>query len=134
MLQVTTKGRYAILTLADIAHNQNLPDSSITKQAISSRQGLSFDYISILLRRMKKAGIVKSSIGTDGGYMLNMAANTITIKSILDAVGENYDLDKDFKIEDMETGQGAVLKTLFGGLSSIVEDYYENTTLDQLSY
>ena len=85
-MKLSTKGRYAVMALADIAKfDPNLP---ISLRDISIRQGISLNYLEQIFVKLKKNKIVVSSRGVNGGYLLNREPGEIKISDILDAVDE----------------------------------------------
>ena len=88
-MQVTTKGRYAVLAVIDIAsHEQNGP---VSRKDISARQQLPSDYVEQILVRLRRANIVASTRGPHGGYRLARLPAAITALDVLDAVDEELD-------------------------------------------
>ena len=80
-MKLSSKGRYAVMALADIARiNQNEP---ISLRDISLRQGISLVYLEQLFLKLKKNNIVKSIRGKKGGYILSRNASDIKISKIL---------------------------------------------------
>ena len=85
-MKLSTKSRYAVMALADIAKfNNNEP---ISLRDISIRQGISLVYLEQLFLKLKKNEIVKSIRGKKGGYTLNKTPSDIKISDILSAVEE----------------------------------------------
>ena len=85
-MKLTSKGRYAVMALADIARfNQSEP---ISLRDISLRQGISLVYLEQLFLKLKKNDVVKSKRGKKGGYILSRNASDIKISDILFAVEE----------------------------------------------
>jgi len=85
-MKLSSKGRYAVMGLADIARfNQNEP---ISLRDISLRQGISLVYLEQLFLKLKKNNIVKSVRGKKGGYILSRNASDIKISDIFFAVDE----------------------------------------------
>ena len=85
-MKLSSKGRYAVMGLADIARfNQNEP---ISLRDISLRQGISLVYLEQLFLKLKKNNIVKSIRGKKGGYILSRKASDIKISDIFFAVDE----------------------------------------------
>mgnify|MGYP001340038309 FL=1 len=85
-MKLSSKGRYAVMGLADIARfNQNEP---ISLRDISLRQGISLVYLEQLFLKLKKNNIVKSIRGKKGGYILSRNASDIKISDIFFAVDE----------------------------------------------
>ena len=85
-MKLSTKSRYAVMALADMARfNNNEP---ISLRDISMRQGISLVYLEQLFLKLKKNEIVKSIRGKNGGYTLNKDPSEIKISDILSAVEE----------------------------------------------
>jgi len=85
-MKLSSKGRYAVMALTDIARfNQNEP---ISLRDISLRQGISLVYLEQLFLKLKKNDVVKSIRGKKGGYMLSRNASDIKISDIFFAVEE----------------------------------------------
>ena len=85
-MKLSTKSRYAVMALADIARFKN--DEPISLRDISLRQGISLVYLEQLFLKLKKNNIVKSIRGKKGGYTLSKNASEIKISDILLAVEE----------------------------------------------
>ena len=85
-MKLTSKGRYAVMALADLAKfNSNIP---VSLRDISLRQGISIDFLEQIFSKLKRNNIVKSIRGTNGGYILNKEPVEIKIANILNAVDE----------------------------------------------
>jgi len=89
-MQLTTKGRYAVTAMLDLASNST--GKPITLDIISQRQNISLSYLEQLFAKLRKAALVKSVRGPGGGYLLDTAAEDITLTQIIEAVDENIDL------------------------------------------
>ena len=85
-MQLSTKGRYAVMALADLAKNGG--GSSVTLAAIASRQHLSLSYLEQIFLRLRRVGLVTSMRGPGGGYRLARPSAGITIAEIMEAVEE----------------------------------------------
>ena len=85
-MKLTTKGRYAVMAMADLAANQNNKPVSLTD--ISLRQNISQSYLEQLFSKLKKEKLVKSVRGPTGGYILEKNPNEISLSNIIFAVDE----------------------------------------------
>ena len=86
-MKLSSKGRYAVMALADLARfNQ---DNPISLRDISLRQGISLVYLEQLFLKLKNNNVVKSIRGQKGGYILARKASDIRISEIFFAVEEN---------------------------------------------
>ena len=85
-MKLTSKGRYAVMALADLARFDNIGPVSL--RDISIRQGISLDYLEQIFSKLRKKEIVQSVRGIQGGYVLNRKAKEIKLTNIFDAVDE----------------------------------------------
>ena len=85
-MKLTSKGRYAVMALVDLARFDNI--NPVSLRDISLRQGISLDYLEQIFSKLKKNEIVKSIRGTQGGYVLNKNPNYIKLTNIFHAVDE----------------------------------------------
>ena len=85
-MKLTTKGRYAVMAMADLAYHSNEKPVSLTE--ISLRQNISLSYLEQIFNDLKKAELVKSQKGPGGGYILNKQTEEIKILDIFNAIDE----------------------------------------------
>jgi Rrf2 family iron-sulfur cluster assembly transcriptional regulator len=136
-MQLTTKGRYAVTAMLDLASN----DSSrpVTLDMISQRQNISLSYLEQLFAKLRKASLVKSIRGPGGGYLLNVNPVDVTLTEIIEAVDENIDLRRCHGAKNCLRGKQCLSHHLWcevsdqirGFLSSrnlqqVIDDYYTN--------
>ncbi|ETA49894.2 MULTISPECIES: Rrf2 family transcriptional regulator [Ponticoccus] len=88
-MKLSTKGRYAMVALADIALQAE--DALVTLADISRRQDVSLSYLEQLFVKLRRAGLVESVRGPGGGYRLARSASDIRIVDVLAAVDETVD-------------------------------------------
>jgi Rrf2 family iron-sulfur cluster assembly transcriptional regulator len=86
-MRLTTKGRYGVRAVLNLAaQNQNHP---ISISQISREEDLSPEFLEQIFFKLKKAGVIRSIRGPKGGFVLAWKPSEVTIKTILDAVGES---------------------------------------------
>ena len=85
-MQLSTKGRYAVMALADLAMHSN--GGTVPLSAISERQHISLHYLEQLFLKMRRAGLVVATRGPGGGYALAEAPGDIDVAAIMEAVDE----------------------------------------------
>ena len=85
-MKLSSKGRYAVMALADLAKFD--PNEPVSLRDISLRQGISLVYLEQLFLKLKKNKIVNSVRGNKGGYTLNKQASEINISEVFLAVDE----------------------------------------------
>ena len=88
-MQLSTKGRYAVMAMADIANQSlNVAAKPIALAEIAERQGISLSYLEQLFVKLRRAGLVESVRGPGGGYKLSRDPSEILIANIMGAVDE----------------------------------------------
>lgn len=89
-MKLTTKGRYAVTAVLDLAiHQENGP---VSLAAISERQSISLSYLEQLFSKLRRNGVVNSTRGPGGGYRLKKDAEEITVSDVIIAIDENCDV------------------------------------------
>ncbi|MEL6169458.1 MAG: Rrf2 family transcriptional regulator [Pseudomonadota bacterium] len=132
-MKLSTKGRYAVVALADIAGSGE--DALLSLGEISERQSISLPYLEQLFVKLRRAGLVESVRGPGGGYRLAKPASAIRISEILGAVDET--------VSAMHTGAGAtgalsgsraqsLANRLWEGLSAHVYVFLHQTRLSDV--
>ena len=85
-MKLTTKGRYAVMAMTDLARNSD--GSPMTLAEIAERQDISLSYLEQLFAKLRRGGLVRSVRGPGGGYLLSRSAEAIRISDIVLAVDE----------------------------------------------
>jgi len=85
-MKLTTKGRYAVMALADLAKFET--GKPVSLRDISLRQGISLLYLEQIFSKLRKNNIVKSIRGVNGGYILSDKPDQIKLSNIFSAVNE----------------------------------------------
>jgi len=86
-MRLTTKGRYGVRAVLNLATQNGSRPISISQ--ISKEEQLSPEFLEQIFFKLKKAGVIRSVRGPKGGFVLNWKPSEVTIKAILDAVGES---------------------------------------------
>lgn len=88
-MKLTTKGRYAVTAVLDLAFHEL--DGPVSLADISARQGISLSYLEQLFSRLRRNNVVSSTRGPGGGYSLAVPDTEISMAQIIVAVDESYD-------------------------------------------
>jgi Rrf2 family iron-sulfur cluster assembly transcriptional regulator len=129
-MRLTTKGRYAVTAMLDLAfHSQSRP---VTLTDIATRQTISLSYLEQLFARLRKAGMVKGVRGPGGGYTLSKSAKDINIAEIIEAVDEPVDSTKCGGKGNCQNEQPCLTHDLWMGLSEQIRNYLKDISLGQL--
>ncbi len=129
-MRLTTKGRYAVTAMLDLAINAGISPTSLGD--ISQRQGISLSYLEQLFARLRRAGLVKSVRGPGGGYLLAQPASNITVSRVIDAVNETVDATRCQGLSDCQEGDTCLTHHLWCELSGQIRQFLDDVTLEQL--
>jgi len=122
-MRLTTKGRYAVMALVDLARFDNI--NPVSLRDISLRQSISLDYLEQIFSKLRKREIVKSVRGTQGGYVLSRKAKEIKLTNIFDAVDEKIKTVQ-CKKESKKGCNGKATKCLTHNLWEELENHINN--------
>lgn len=86
-MKISSKGRYAVAAMMDLALHQNI--GPLTIADIAGKQNISLSYLEQIFAELRKAGLVKGTRGPGGGYRLARAPETVSVASIIEAIGEH---------------------------------------------
>jgi len=129
-MRLTTKGRYAVTAMLDLAVHAT--ESPITLSDISQRQGISLSYLEQLFAKLRKRELVSSARGPGGGYRLSRGAVDIHIADIISAVDEKVDATRCGKEGDCQDGVPCLTHQLWMDLSDQIYNFLEGISLGQL--
>ncbi len=129
-MRLTTKGRYAVTAMLDLAfHSQKRP---VTLTEIAARQTISLSYLEQLFARLRRAGMVKGVRGPGGGYTLCRHASEINIADIIQAVDEPIDSTKCGGEANCQNHKACLTHDLWMGLSQQISSYLQGISLGEL--
>ena len=132
-MKLTTKGRYAVMAMADLAANQQLKPVSLTD--ISLRQNISLSYLEQLFSKLKNEKLVKSIRGPLGGYVLEKNPRDIKISSIIFAVDEQVktlNCRKESKRGCNGKATKCITHNLWDDLEKHINNFFEKVSLNDL--
>ena len=134
-MKLTSKGRYAVMAMADLAKNNATDPTSLTE--ISLRQGISMAYLEQLFLKLRKNNLVQSVRGPSGGYVLSKAPEEIKLLSIINAVDEKIKTLKCRK----ESKRGCnhksikcITHNLWDDLEIHINKFFEDNTLNDVFF
>ena len=134
-MKLTSKGRYAVMAMADLAKNNAKKPVSLIE--ISLRQGISLSFLEQLFLRLKKNNLVHSTRGPHGGYVLSRNSEEIKLSSIINAVDEKIKTVK-CKKESKKGCNGKSVKCithdLWDDLENHINSFFEKNTLKDIVY
>ena len=134
-MKLTSKGRYAVMAMADLAKNNVKKPTSLSE--ISLRQGISLSFLEQLFLRLKKNNLVLSTRGPHGGYLLSKSPEEIKLSSIIKAVNETIKTVK-CKKSSKKGCNGKSVKcithNLWDDLEIHINNFFEKNTLKDILY
>ncbi len=129
-MRLTTRGRYAVTALLDLALQPT--EKTITLAEIAARQTISVAYLEQLFAKLKRHGLVSSIRGANGGYHLARAAENITVLEVIEAVNEAVDATRCDHKGNCQNGAMCLTHDLWQDLSHHIADYLGKITLADL--
>jgi len=134
-MKLTSKGRYAVMAMADLAKNNVKEPTSLAE--ISLRQGISIAYLEQLFLKLRKNNLVQSARGPSGGYVLTKPPGEIKLLSIIIAVDEKIKTVK-CKKESKKGCNGKSIKcithNLWDDLENHINKFFEDNTLNDILF
>ena len=131
-MKVSTKGRYALRVMIDLAQHQG--DGFISLKEVAQRQGISMKYLEMIVGILNRAGFVTSLRGKSGGYMLTRDAKEYTVGAILKLTEGSM-----APVSCLENGsitcdraEACVTLPLWKGLDNVIDRYLESITLQDM--
>ena len=132
-MKLTTKGRYAVMAMADLAANQN--GKPVSLNDISLRQNISLSYLEQLFSKLRNERLVKSIRGPSGGYILEKNPKEIRISNIIFAVDEQVKT-LNCKRESKKGCNGKTIKcithNLWDDLENHINNFFEKVSLNDV--
>ena len=132
-MKLTTKGRYAVMAMADLASNTDVGPISLTE--ISLRQNISLAYLEQIFIKLKNKKLVKSIRGANGGYVLERPASEIKISHIISAVDEEVKMlncKKNSKKGCNNKSTKCITHYLWDELDQHIHGFFEKVKLQDL--
>ena len=134
-MKLTSKGRYAVMAMADLAKSNVKEPTNLAE--ISLRQGISISYLEQLFLKLRKNNLVQSARGPTGGYVLSKPPEDIKLLSIISAVDEKIKTVKCRK-ESKKGCNGKSIKcithNLWDDLESHINKFFEDNTLNDILF
>lgn len=126
-MRLTTKGRFAVTAMLDIALNE--ADKPVTLAGISERQNISLSYLEQLFSRLRRQGLVSSVRGPGGGYRIAKAHEAISVSEIITAVDEQIDATQCGGHENCHDDGRCMTHDLWAALNTKILEYLAGVSL-----
>ena len=134
-MKLTSKGRYAVMAMADLAKINRSQPTSLTE--ISLRQGISISFLEQIFLKLKKNNLVHSLRGPSGGYLLSKSPAEIKISSIINAVDEKIKTvgcKKESKKGCTGKSVKCITHSLWTDLENHINGFFEKNTLNDIIF
>lgn len=133
-MKISTKGRYALRMMIDLAEHQNC--GFVALKDIADRQNISKKYLEQIIPIFNKSNILKTTRGSQGGYMLSKAPDKITVGEILRLTEGSLAPVECLAQETNECERRGECSTLpvWQGLNRVINEYLDSITLQDILY
>ncbi len=129
-MKLTTKGRYAVTAMLDLALHAG--PGPITLADVAKRQDISLSYLEQLFARLRRKALVSSVRGPGGGYRLGRNAGEISIAEVITAVDEKVDTTRCGGAGNCQDDKPCLTHNLWHDLSDRIYEYLSGVTLGDL--
>jgi len=129
-MRLTTKGRYAVTAMLDLAIHAD--EGPVSLADISERQGISLSYLEQLFAKLRRNELVRSVRGPGGGYQLNREQHEIDVAQVIDAVNESVDATGCGHNGGCQGGNICLTHHLWCDLSSQIHSFLSQISLADL--
>ena len=131
-MNITSKGRYALRVMLDLA--QHREEGYISLKTIADRQGISMKYLEMIVSNLKKAELVDSTRGKEGGYKLSRGPRDYTVGDILRCIEDNLAPVACIKAGSIncENAGGCMTVPMWKELDDITNAYLDTVSLEDL--
>ena len=129
-MKLSTKGRYGVKAMVDLAiHYGNAP---VSIKVISQRQNISEYYLEQLFSPLRKAGLIKSIRGAQGGYVLNKAPSEIKVADVMDVLEGPIEIADCIEGAECNNIDCCATRLLWKKIKSSIDEVMENITLQDI--
>ena len=129
-MKLTTKGRYAVTAMLDLALHYD--KGSVTLSDIARRQGISLSYLEQLFAKLRRSGLVESVRGPGGGYNLAKLPAQISVAQIILAINENIDATRCGGERNCQGDEPCLTHQLWEELSGEIYQFLSGISLGEL--
>ena len=131
-MNITSKGRYALRVMLDLA--QHPEDGFVSLKTVAERQQISMKYLEAIVGSLKKAELLESTRGKEGGYRLTKSPADYTVEEILRSIEDNLAPVSCIKDGSIQCDRAAACLTIpmWKELDDITNAYLDGVTLENL--
>ena len=129
-MKLSTKGRYGVKAMVDLAIHYG--DTPVSIKTIAKRQGISEYYLEQLFAPLRKAKLIKSIRGAQGGYVLNKDPKEITVADIMYILEGPIEIAECIDSTDCDNVDSCATRLLWGRIKNSIDEVMEGITLQDI--
>lgn len=129
-MKLSTKGRYGVKAMVELAINYG--DEPISIKTISERQNISEYYLEQLFSPLRKAKLIKSIRGAQGGYVLNMEPKDISVADIISVLEGPIEIAGCIEGDTCDNEDSCATRLLWEKIKTSIDDVMESVTLQDI--
>ncbi len=129
-MKLSTKGKYGVKAMVDLAIHQN--ENPVSIKSISRRQNISEYYLEQLFAPLRRANVIKSIRGAQGGYILNEEPQNITVLDIMNILEGPVEISECLDRNDCTNIDCCATRTVWKKLKDSIDDVMESITLKDI--
>ena len=129
-MKLSTKGRYGVKAMVDLAIHYG--DSPVSIKTISERQSISEYYLEQLFSPLRKAGLIKSIRGAQGGYVLNKEPKDITVADVMNVLEGPVEIAECIEGNECDNVDFCATRLLWEKIKNSIDEVMENITLQDI--
>ena len=130
-MNLSKKSRYGITALIDLALNSK--EGHVSLISIAERNGISPQYLEHIFAALRRAGIIRSIKGAQGGYLLGNSSSNISVADIIEALDGTYRIEKEDTTDGNNVGISlAIQDSIIDKINDRLDEILQNTSLADL--
>lgn len=129
-MKLSTKGRYGVKAMVELAINYG--EEPISIKTISERQNISEYYLEQLFSPLRKAGIIKSIRGAQGGYVLNKEPINITVAEVISVLEGPIEIASCIEGDTCDNEESCATRLLWEKIKASIDEVMSSTTLQDI--
>lgn len=129
-MKLSTRGRYGVKAMVDLAINYG--EEPVSIKSISVRQNISESYLEQLFSPLRKANLIKSIRGAQGGYVLSREPKDITVADVMRVVEGPIEVSECIENNDCDNSDCCATRLLWEKLKKSIDEVMESITLQDI--
>lgn len=131
-MKISTRGRYGVRAMVDLALLGEGKQDTLSN--ISNRLNVSLNYLEQTFSMLKKAGLINSIKGSQGGYKLAQSPSSITVEKVLNVLEGDLSIVEQYLDKQMNTLERCIKQEVWDKIDEKVLNLLSNTTIEDLAF